>query len=99
MKLIRAIACWALGFSALVVGTGALAQDTAACRGGYRIMLMTPTECQAYLKQLEVARARADRMAELELEEWHTELLLQRAEACPCRAGRPVILTQRILSM
>jgi len=33
---------------------------------------MTPAECQTYLKQLDEARAGADRLAELDLLEWHT---------------------------
>jgi hypothetical protein len=96
MKTIhRIIASVVLGGGALTAGTPALAQDRDECRGGYRIMLMTPTECNAYLQQLKDVRARSDRLAELDLEEWHASLLIQRAEACPCRAGEPVTLFRR----
>jgi len=60
------------------------------------MMLMTPAECQAYLQQLKEVRARSDRLAELELQEWHTSLLIERAEACPCRAGEHVMLNQPV---
>jgi len=96
MKAIqRIIAIAALGGAALTTGTPALALDREECRGGYRIMLMTETECNAYLQQLKDVRARSDRLAELDLQEWHTSLLIQRAEACPCRAGAPVTLFHR----
>lgn len=96
MKAIhRIIASVALAGAALAAGTPALAQDREECRGGYRIMLMTPTECNSYLQQLKDVRARSDRLAELDLREWHTSLLIRRAEACPCKAGEPVILFHR----
>lgn len=99
MKFIhRIIAMGALGLAALPAGGSAVAEkgvDADTCRGGYRVMLMTPTECKAYLKLLGEVRARADRMAELELREWHTDLLIRRAEACPCREGEMVVLYQR----
>jgi hypothetical protein len=91
----RIIAIVTLGCAALTAGTSAQAEDTATCRGGYRMLLMTPAECQSYLKQLKEVRARSDRMAELELQEWHTTLLLQRAESCLCQEGTPVVLSQR----
>jgi hypothetical protein len=91
----RTIAIGALACMALTAGTHALAQDMDACRGGYSMLLMTPAECQSYLSQLKAVRARSDRMAELELQEWHTELLIQRAEACPCLEGRAVVMLQR----
>ena len=91
----RIIAIVTLGGAALTAATPALALDREECRGGYRIMLMTETECTTYLKQLKDVRARSDRLAELDLQEWHTALLIQRAEACPCRAGEPVTLFHR----
>lgn len=91
----RIIATVALGCASLTAEASTLAQDAATCRGGYPMLLMTPAECQSYLKQLKEVRARSDRMAELELQEWHTALLIQRAEACPCLEGRPVVLLQR----
>ena len=91
----RIIAIGALGCAALTAGSSALAQDMETCRGGYRMMLMTPSECKAYLNQLQEARARADRLAELDLQEWHTSLLIQRAEACPCVKGKYIVLVQR----
>lgn len=91
----RIIAIVALGGAALTAASPALALDREECRGGYRIMLMTETECTTYLQQLKDVRARSDRLAELDLQEWHTALLIQRAEACPCRAGEPVTLFHR----
>jgi len=41
-------------------------------------------------------RARSDRLAELELREWHTSLLIERAEVCPCRAGEHIVVYQRV---
>jgi hypothetical protein len=91
----RAVSIGILGCLALAAGRSALAEEGDTCRGGYPILLMTPAECQTYLKQLGEVRARSDRLAELELLEWHTALLIQRAEACPCQQGKPVVLSQR----
>jgi hypothetical protein len=77
------------GAAALVAALPAHAEDIETCRGGYSIMLMTPAECRTFLKQLKDARARGDRRAERDLREWHTELLIQRAETCPCLQGQP----------
>jgi hypothetical protein len=96
IKIRRIVALGMLGCLATLGASSALAQDSDDCRGGYRMMLMTPAECQAYLKQLKEVRARSDRLAELELQEWHTSLLIERAEACPCRAGEHVVLYQRV---
>ncbi|MCU0809867.1 MAG: hypothetical protein MUE59_02305 [Thiobacillaceae bacterium] len=97
MKNIRRIfALGVLGCLATTGASSALAQDMDECRGGYRMMLMTPAECQTYLQQLQKVRARSDRLAELELREWHTSLLIERAEACPCRAGEHFVLYQRV---
>jgi hypothetical protein len=95
-KISRIVALGMLGCLATLGASSALAQDSDDCRGGYRMMLMTPAECQAYLQQLKDVRARSDRLAELELQEWHTSLLIERAEACPCRAGEHVVLYQRV---
>jgi hypothetical protein len=91
----RIIVIGALACAFLTAGTAALAEDMEACRGGYRMMLMTPSECTTYLNQLQDVRARADSMAELELQEWHTELLIQRSQACPCVRGKYIALVQR----
>jgi hypothetical protein len=91
----RAVTTGILGCVALIAGSSALAEDGDACRGGYPILLMTPAECQTYLKQLDEARARSDHLAELDLLHWHTSLLIQRAEACPCQQGKPVVLFRR----
>jgi hypothetical protein len=91
----RVVTTGILGCVVLIAGSSALAEDGDACRGGYPILLMTPAECQTYLKQLGEVRARSDHLAELELREWHTALLIQRAEACPCQQGKPVVLFQR----
>lgn len=95
-KIRRMVALGMFGCLAATVASSALAQGPDDCRGGYRMMLMTPAECQAYLQQLKEVRARSDRLAELELQEWHTSLLIERAEACPCRAGEHVVLYQRV---
>jgi hypothetical protein len=71
------------------------ADSLEACRGGYPQLLMTAAECRGYLAQLAALRARGDRSGELELLEWHTALLIQRAEACPCQQGRAFPLTTR----
>jgi hypothetical protein len=90
----RIIALGALACASLTAGTAALAEDMETCRGGYGMMLMTPSECKTYLNQLQEVRARADSMAELELQEWHTELLIQRSQACPCMKGKYIALVQ-----
>lgn len=59
--------------------------DLALCQSTYTMLLMTPLECRTYLKQLKTAQARADHMAVLDLQEWHTELLIERSQACPCQ--------------
>lgn len=86
----RIVATGVLAFATQLTGTNVHAKDDVdTCRGGYRIMLMTKAECRTYLKKLKDMRARSDRMAELDLREWHTELLIERAEACPCLRGQP----------
>lgn len=71
-----------------LVGGGARADETRAlCQGGYNVMLMTPGECQYYLDKLDVAEKRADRVALQTLQEWHTELLIERAQYCPCQTS------------
>ena len=92
----RIVALGMLGCLLALGASGALAKDSDDCRGGYRMMLMTPAECQAYLQQLKEVRARSDRLAELELQEWHTSLLIERAQACPCRDGEHIVLYQRV---
>ena len=93
--ILRFFAVSALTCASLAAATGALAADMETCRGGYGMMLMTPTECKSYLKQLQEVRARADSLAELELQEWHTELLIERSQACPCVDGKYIVLVQR----
>lgn len=88
----RVVTTGILGCVALIAGSSALAEDGEACRGGYPILLMTPAECQTYLKQLDEARAGTDRLAELDLLEWHTALLIQRAQTCPCQQGKPAVV-------
>jgi hypothetical protein len=91
----RIISIAALACASLTAGTAALAENMEACRGGYRMMLMTPSECKTYLNQLQAVRTRSDSMAELELQEWHTALLIERSQACPCVRGKYVALAQR----
>jgi hypothetical protein len=82
----------------LLAAGSAQAQDFEACRGGYSVMLMTRTECTTYLKQLKDAHIRADKVAELELREWHTQLLIERAETCPCQHDQTKTLAIRTVS-
>ena len=49
------------------------------------VLQMTPGECRGYLRELKAAQARADHMAVLDLQEWHTELLIERSRACSCQ--------------
>jgi hypothetical protein len=88
----RIIAISALACASLTAGSGALAEDLESCRGGYGMMLMTPSECKIYLKQLQEVRTRADSLAELELQEWHTALLIERSQACPCVEGKYIAM-------
>ena len=62
--------------------------DVETCQAGYRELLMTAGECRAYLRDLRAAEARADLSAMLDLQEWHAELLIERARRCPCHAAR-----------
>jgi hypothetical protein len=97
--LTQSVAMAVLGCAALALSAPALADDTDECRGGYRMLLMTPAECGAFLKQLEAVRASGDALGELELREWHTALLIERAEACPCRAGEHYALYRRTTAL
>ena len=90
----RIIAAGVLGFVSLFAGASAQAEDMDACRGGYSMLLMTPSECRTYLKQLKDAHAKSDKMAVLELREWHDELLIQRAETCPCLRYEPKVFSR-----
>jgi len=90
----RIIATSALACASLTAGS-ALSADMESCRGGYGMMLMTPSECKIYLDHLQEVRARADRLAELELQEWHTALLIERSQACPCVEGKHIAMVQR----
>ena len=75
------------GLALLAYGQASHAGDALdPCQGGYGILLMTPAECQAYLRELDTAQARGDYAAMLDLQEWHTQLLYERSQACPCRA-------------
>ncbi len=74
-----------LGCAALFTGgSGYAGDDLDTCRAGYRTLLMTPGECRGYLQELGAAQARSDQLAVLDLQEWHTELLIERSQACPC---------------
>lgn len=84
---------------ALATAPAQASDDIDSCRGGYSILLMTPAECKSFLKQLKDVRARGDKSAELELREWHTQLLIQRAETCPCLQGQqPRLLGEQTAS-
>jgi|GEM_PF-6876178 len=92
----RMIATALLSGSALFAGSNVYAAtDLDACKAGYKVMLMTPGECQGYLRELRAAQARADQMAVLDLLEWHTELLIERSQACPCRPEPAIMQSLR----
>lgn len=78
-----------LGCMVWMMGSGARADEAghALCQGGYSEMLMTPGECQYYLENLSAAERRADKVAVLNLNEWHTALLIERSQLCPCQAS------------
>lgn len=77
-----------LGCMALFSAQAARADsDTEICRGGYKVLLMTPGECRTYLHDLRAAQARADYATVLDMQEWHTALLFERSQSCPCRPG------------
>lgn len=95
----RMIATALLGCAALFAGSGVQAEDDLdICRAGYKVLLMTPGECNGYLSELRAAQARADSMAVLDLQEWHTRLLIERAQACPCELEPGVMRTVRAAS-
>lgn len=92
----RLMAAGVLGGAALFAGNGAHAEDDLdVCRAGYKVLLMTPGECRGYLRELRAAQARADHVAALDLQEWHTELLIERSQACPCRPEPAAMLSAR----
>ncbi|MBI1284759.1 MAG: hypothetical protein GC183_10535 [Thiobacillus sp.] len=94
----RIILLGALAGASVTASAGALAEDLETCRGGYGMMLMTPSECKIYLKRLQEVRTRADSLAELELQEWHTALLIERSQACPCVEGKYIAMVQHTTS-
>lgn len=75
-----------------IAGAQAASGGKAICQGGYPMLLMTPKECRAYLRALSAAKARADRLAVLDLQEWHAQLLIERSQACPCWSKPAVML-------
>ena len=95
----RLFATGLLGCIALFAGSNVYAEDDLEiCRGGYSELLMTPGECRGYLNELRAAQSRADHMAVLDLQEWHTELLIERSQACPCQTEPAVMRSVRLLS-
>ena len=88
----RMIATGLIGFAALIAGGNVYAgDDLEICQAGYKELLMTPGECRGYLTKLRAAQARADHLAVLDLQEWHTELLIERSQACPCQT-KPAVM-------
>ncbi len=76
-----------LALTGLSAASPALAgSELETCQGGYSQLLMTPGECRTYLRELRAAESRADFAAMLEWQAWHSELLIERAQACPCHA-------------
>jgi hypothetical protein len=95
---LKMIATGLLGCAALLAGSSAYADnDIEACKAGYKVLLMTPGECRGYLRELRAAQARADHMAVLDLQEWHTELLIERSQACPCRQESDAMRNARVI--
>ena len=94
----RMFAIGLLGCIALFTGSNVYAEDDLEiCRGGYKELLMTPGECRGYLNELRAAQSRADHMAVLDLQEWHTELLIERSQACPCQTEPAVMRSVRMM--
>jgi hypothetical protein len=93
MKIsLRMIASALIGSPVFLAGGNVYAAtDLEECKAGYKMMLMTPGECRGFLRELRSAQARADHLAVLDLQEWHTALLIERSQACPCRA-EPAIM-------
>ena len=79
----------------LLAATG----DDALCRGGYAFTLMTPAECRSYVRQVKTLRARGERQALDELRRQHAELLRERAAACPCVDGQPVVAPRQQVAL
>jgi hypothetical protein len=94
----KSVSRFVAGIILMIVSVAAHAADRETCRGGYIMMLMTPSECSIYLNKLKDAQARSDKMALLELREWHTALLIQRAETCPCLRADPVVIDRTAAS-
>lgn len=78
-----------------MAGAQAAGSGKAICQGDYPMLLMTAKECRGYLRELRTAQAKSDHMAALDLQEWHTELLIERSQACPCR---PTSASMRMIS-
>lgn len=92
----RTFAMGLLGCMALFAAPSVHADsDLETCQGGYKVLLMTPGECRAYLNDLRAARVRADYATMLDLQEWHTELLIERAQTCPCRPHKATLAQDR----
>ena len=77
----------------------AAAGDEALCRGGYAFTLMTPAECRSYVRQVKTLRARGETRALDELSRQHAELLRERAAACPCVDGQPVVAPRQQVAL
>jgi hypothetical protein len=89
---LRMIASALAGSTVLLAGGNVYAAtDLEECKAGYKMMLMTPGECRGFIRELRSAQARGDDLAVLDLQEWHTELLIERSQSCPCRA-EPAIM-------
>ena len=74
------------------------ADDLDVCKGGYKVLLMTPGECRGYLRELRAVQAKSDHMAVIELQEWHTQLLIERSQACPCDLKPASMRSARMVS-
>lgn len=80
----RMLVAGLMGGAIFFAGSARADGDTELCRGGYRTMLMTQGECGDFMRQMRTAESTGDRMKVFELEVWHTELLIERSQACPC---------------
>lgn len=99
MKTIsRKIAVGLFGCAALFAGSNVTATDLDICRAGYKVLLMTPGECQGYLRELRTAQAKLDHMTALDLQEWHAQMLIERSQACPCQLKPATMRSARMIS-
>lgn len=80
----RVLAASCLAVSTTGAAAQTTAQESALCRGGYPVLLMTDLECTLYLRRVHALRAAGQSESLQRLQRQHAELLRERAAACPC---------------